>query len=341
MADLSPLGAASAGLWTRREALELVPAGVVRAAVRTGSWQVAWPGVYADGGVVLTAEQRCWAAVLASGGAGQLTSPRGSGADPSRMRSRPRAVACGRTAARWWGLPLVNDDDPATGARERLLDDVAVGSHLPPLVHDGRVLRRHRLRLAADDLVRTRTGLLVTSPLRTLVDCARLLAPDAAVCVMDAALHTRLVSRTDVELALDARAGRPGSAALRRASTAADGRAESCAETLTRLLVLPVLPSLEPQVELCDDRGLLVARFDLGDRVRRLAVETDGKAGHSGPAMVAKDRARDLRTERYGWWTERVTWFDVRRRQPATLARLTYRAAVLDAQRRDGRARPA
>ena len=236
-----------------------VPAGVARAAVRTGAWQVAWPGVYADGGVVLTAEQRCWAAALASGGAGQLTSPRGSGADPGLMRSRPRAVACGRTAARWWGLPLVDDDDPATGARERLLDDVAVGSHLPELAHDGRVLRRHRLRLRPDELVRTRTGLPVTSPLRTLVDCARLLAPEAAVCAVDHALHRGLVQRAELERALELRAGAPGCGAVRHAVSAADGRAESCAETLTRLLVLPVLPALEPQVELRDRRGVLVA----------------------------------------------------------------------------------
>jgi hypothetical protein len=324
MADLSLLGAASAGLWTRREALALVTAGVVRAAVRTSAWQVAWPGVYADGGVALTAEQRCWAAVLASGGAGQ----RGFGREPGR----PRAVACGRTAARFWGLPLVDDDDPATGAHERVLDDVAVGSHLPELAHDGRALRRHRLRLRPDELVRTPTGLPVTSPLRTLVDCARLLAPEAAVCAVDHALHRGLVQRAGLERALELRAGAPGCGAVRQALTATDGRAESCAETLTRLLVLPVLPGLEPQVELRDRRGVLVARFDLGDRARRLAVETDGKAGHSGPAMVAKDRARDLRTERYGWWTERVTWFDVRRRQRDTLERLRYRAAVLDAR---------
>jgi len=335
MADLSSLGAASGGVWTRAQALQLITPGELRT-LRASAWQVVWPGVYADGGVELTAEQRCWAAVLASGGAGQPVPWRRAADDPGRVRSRLRAVACGRTAARFWELPLVDDDDPATGASELALDDVSVWSHLPELAHDGRVLRRHRLRLGGDDMVRTRAGLYVTSPLRTLVDCSRLLTPEAAVCALDHALGRRLVTRAELDRAVAARAGVPGCDRLRRAVSASDGRAESCAETLTRLLALPVLPSLEPQVELRDSWGVLVARFDLGDRERRLAVETDGKAGHSGAVMVARDRARDLRTERLGWWTERVTWFDVRCRQRQTLDRLTYRAAVLDAQRRAG-----
>jgi very-short-patch-repair endonuclease len=38
--------------------------------------------------------------------------------------------------------------------------------------------------------------------------------------------------------------------------------------------------------------------------------------------MVAKDRRRDRRTEAYGWRTERVTWFELRREQPAVLRRI-------------------
>ncbi|MBW3638623.1 MAG: hypothetical protein KY451_02020 [Actinobacteria bacterium] len=110
----------------------------------------------------------------------------------------------------------------------------------------------------------------------------------------------------------------------------ADRLAGGPSETLTRLLLTPVLPDLEPQVQLFDDRSRLVARFDLGDRTRRLAVESDGKAAHSGAAMVAKDRRRDDRTELYGWWTERVTWFDVRRLREQTVARVLRRAHLLD-----------
>ena len=327
MPDLSLLGAASGGVWTRGQALELASAGVVRGAVRR-SWQVVWPGVHADAGYELTAEQRCWAAVLASGGAGQPV-PIGV-PDPvtGEQRRRVRAVACGRTAARFWGLPLVDDDDPATGGEDRLVDEVAVGTHLRTVHDEGRVLHRYRLSLAPQDITRTASGLFVTSPLRTLLDLCGLLTAEAAVCAVDDGLHRRLVHREQLWAVV--RPGAPGSAGLLQVLGRADGRAESPGETLTRLVLQPVLPALEPQVVLRDARGRAVARFDLGDRARRLAVESDGKTAHAGASMVAKDRARDLRAERLGWWTERVTWYDVRRRQEQTRRRVLDRAAWLD-----------
>ena len=102
--DTSTLGIRSCGVWTRAEALAVLGRGQVDALVRARTWQVPWRGVYADAGHVLDAEQCAWAAVLAAGGAV---------ADPTGPRLR--AVAAGRTAARVWGLPLVDDLDPATG----------------------------------------------------------------------------------------------------------------------------------------------------------------------------------------------------------------------------------
>lgn len=343
MVDLSSLGGASCGVWTRTQALGLTSPGQVRGALAR-DWQVLWPGTYADAGYHLTPEQHCWAAVLASGDRRRPVGP-APGADGRPAQPRPypregsphggrRAVACGRTAARYWGIPLVDDDDPATGACESLIDDVSVGAHLPPVVHAGRRLQRHRLRLGPSDVVRTASGCHVTSPTRTLVDCCAFLAPDAAVCALDHALHRRLVTRPELEAAVAVRRGLAGSAALARAVGLTDARAESPLETLTRLLLLPVLPTLEPQVVLLDETDHVVARFDLADRTRKLAVESDGKPAHRGAAMVARDRARDLRSERHGWWTERVTWFDARRRQRATVARVLARAQLLD-ERRD------
>lgn len=119
MVDLSTLGSATSGVWTRVEARRLVPASTVRALLGDGSWQRLWPGVYADGGEV-TAEQRAWAAVLASGGSD--------------------AVACGRTAARCWRFPLVDDRDPATGGREHRLDEVIAPAHRRTLRFETREL---------------------------------------------------------------------------------------------------------------------------------------------------------------------------------------------------------
>lgn len=310
MTDLSPLGDSSRGVWTREQALVLLSERQIQTLLDNGIWQVVHRGVYADAGYVLDAEQRAFAAVLASGGADQPV-PCGAPLPDGSQRRRLRAVAAGRTAARVWQFPLIDDDDPATGATEHTIDDVAVwyhGRHRggPTTVH------RRQLRLGGADIVRLPSGLYVMSALRTAIDCARLLPFEAAVCVLDDALHRELIRPQELSLAVQARVGEPGVATLRRSVGAADGRAEAPSETLARLLLKPFLPGLEPQVELFDEEMRLVARFDLGDDELRLAVEADGRAGHSGDAMVAKDRRRDRRTAQRGWWTERATWWDLR-----------------------------
>ncbi len=326
MTDLSALGSAASGVWTRAEALQHLSPGQVDALVRRGTWQVLWCGVYADGGYLLDAEQRAHAAVLAAGGAQQLQHAGAEG------RPRLTAVACGRTAARVWSLPLIDDDDPAAGRSEHQLDDVAVARRLPVQAHAGRRLTPRRGALTRRDVVRRPSGLWVTGPVRTLADCAHLLRPDALTCAVDGALHAGLVDEVGLTAAARAGAARPGAPALREAVRTADGRAESAAETLARRLLLPALPRLEPQVELFDAAGRLVARFDLGDRDVRLAVEVDGKAAHARPAMVAKDRRRDERTQALGWHTERITWFELRRRQPDVVRRIAERhRQLLDA----------
>lgn len=328
MADLSRLGAGSLGVWTRAQALPLLSPGQVDALVSNGTWQVLWRGVYADAGVVVSPQQRALAAVLATGGAGRLVGP----AEPLGERPQAlRAVASGRTAARVWRVPLIDDDDPATGAREHLVDDVAVDRSLPRQSFAGRLLRPRTVGLASQDVVRLPSGLCLTTPLRTLADCAQLLTHEALVCAIDDALHRERVTPPELERLVAARRGRMGGPALRSAVAVADGRAEAPSETLLRLLLLPVLPGLEPQVRLHDERGVQRARFDLGDRTVRLAVEADGKAAHAGTQMVAKDRRRDRWSEHRGWTTERVTWFELRRQQRDVVRRMVQRHAELAA----------
>lgn len=113
-----------------------------------------------------------------------------------------------------------------------------------------------------------------------------------------------------------------------------DGRAESPGESLTRLLLQPDLPGLEPQVRVVDAAGRLIARYDLGDNALMLCVEFDGRANHEGELMVAKDRLRDSGATGRGWTTERITWFEVRRRREATRRRVLATAERLERQRR-------
>jgi hypothetical protein len=328
MGDLSRLGEQTAGVWTREEVLRSTSPGRYDALVRSGDWQLPWPGVCADAGYDLDAVQRAFAGVLASGGQPEPVVVPAAPAAPDGPDGpvapagprQPVAYACGRTAARVWRFPLVDDDDPATGARDHLHDDVGVWRNVGTLHHDGRTLHRRQLRLRPGDLVQHESGLWLTSPLRTLADCAGLLSVEALVCCLDDALHRGLVQAADLGALVECRKGSRSITALRTAVAAADGRAEAPSETLLRLVLLPHFPGLEPQVPLFDDVGRLIARYDLGDRKARVAVEADGRAGHEG--MVAKDRRRDRVSRRQDWLTERATWFDIRRRQRELVERV-------------------
>ncbi len=306
---MAELGATSLGIWTRREALTRFTPAQIDTRTRRGDWQVLWRGVYADASTPLTPLPRAVAGLLAVGGSERPVLRGGE------QRRQVRAVACGRMAARIWQIPLIEDRDPATGAYEHLLDDVAVTRHLPDQGWAGRTLLPQQRWIPRTDRVRLAGGLWVTTPLQTAVDLCVLQALEPLVCALDGALHTGQVALADLEQACAEHEGNRGAPLLRQAISLADARAEAPSETLARLLLLPVLPGLTPQVELCDDAARVVARFDLGDRTARFAVEADGKAAHAGAEMVAKDRRRDRRTEAYGWRTERVTWFDLRRRQ--------------------------
>ena len=268
--------------------------------VAAGEFQRLHRGDYCDGGVQPSPLMRGWAAVLARGGHG-------------------RAWAAGRTLARMLELPLIDDDDPATKAYDRVHDDVALLHG-----HPGRTGNLLASRPAF--VVGTETVLVGGCPSltlqRALPGLAKVLSHEAFVCLLDAALHTEQLTPAQLTAAVQRERGGRQAGALRRAAALADGRAESPNETLARLLLQPALPGLVPQVPLLDARGRLVARFDLGDERRRFAVEADGKRGHAGEVMRAKDGRRDRSTGRLGWATERVTWSDLRTQQAATLRRV-------------------
>ncbi|MFN2539742.1 MAG: hypothetical protein ABR549_16545 [Mycobacteriales bacterium] len=337
MADLSSLGARTSAIWTRAQALTVLSSAAVDRKLRT-EWQSPYPGVHADAGYALDAVQWANAGVLASGGGGQPV-PVGRPDDQGRLSIKLGAAACGRDAARVWGFPLVDDEDPATGGSERFVHDVHTWSRmndlLAPVVKGdvrAHVLHRHTLTFQEGDLVQHDSGLWLTAPLRTAMDCCLLLPFEPAVCVMDDGLHRGLFTIDDVAAALARRAGQPGVERQRSVAAAADGRAEAPSETLLRLVLKPGWPELEPQVRVYDERGHPVRRYDLGDRTIKLGVESDGKRGHAGDRMAAKDHTKDRTAERYGWKSERATWFEIRRQQAKLRARVLATAERLRAR---------
>jgi hypothetical protein len=277
----------------------------IRGRRAAGQWQQLRKGTYADGGVEPDAFMRASSAVQAA-------------CTPRRF-----AVAAGRTAARMWGIPLVDDHDPATRRFEETHDDVALTFGETT----ARTLHSRQLHLVAEDVCLLR-GIPVLTLHRTLLDLPNVVRPDALVCALDYVLHHEWVSESELAKLAQSRAWCPGVIGFRKALALADPLAESPHETLTRLVLKPVLPGLRSQVELFDRGVRLIARLDLGDEDLRLGVESDGAAYHRGRA--AEDRQRDYRT---GWTIERCTWFETRCRPDELRARALATAADLRRRR--------
>ncbi|MDX6198267.1 MAG: hypothetical protein QOJ79_1418 [Actinomycetota bacterium] len=266
-----------------------------------GEWQRLRRGTYTNGGVQPDAFMRASSAVQ------------------NACTKRRVAVAAGRTAARLYGIPLVDDHDPATKRFEWRHDDVVLSFGETT----AKTLHSRQLALGPDDVCLLR-GIPVLTLARTVVDLGAVLRPDALVCALDHVLHHGWLSRGLLEQTAAARARVPGLLAFRTALALTDELAESPHETLTRLILKPVLPGLRSQVQVFDGGMREIARLDLGDEELRLGVESDGSTYHRGRA--AEDRRRDYRT---GWTIERCSWFDTRRRQDELRARVLSSAARL------------
>lgn len=326
------LGETTAGVWLRKEALSVSTRGRLDAQKYDGAHRTIWNGTVTDGGHPMSPVQWAMAGVRASGGT--LRDNLLDGESPANLG----AVACGRDAARVWGIPLVDDDDPATAALDRHHHDVAVWQRMDELrSHPSSpsdpvdILHRYQLELARCDVVRHPSGLWLTVVLRTLYDLTALLSHEALVCALDFCLHNGLVSEQDLAALVVRVKGWRNAPAFRRATEDADRRAESPHETLTRLLLKPGWSGLTPQVPVFTESGVLLALLDLADEEIKLAVEGDGKRFHSGEVMWAKDKQRDRTTEAEGWRTERVTWFQVRAQGRTTRARIL---AIAERRRR-------
>jgi hypothetical protein len=322
---------AVAGVWDAAvaRAAGFTPAQI--RARRASEWQVLRGRSYAYAGVEPSPVMRAAAAVLAHGGVLMPASPPAEAADAGaddqlagavaaqrrryldRVARGVRVAAAGRTAARVWGVPLVDDDDPATDRHERPIDDLVNGTRRPKAT----TATCRRIGLRSGDVVLVH-GVPVLSRLRTAVDLGVVLRPDALVAALDHLLHEELIDLDDLTAAVTGnRRGRDGTLALRAALRLVDAKAESPHESLTRLVLKPVLPGLESQVRVVDRRGRIVARLDLGDEALELGVESDGSAYHRGRA--AADRRRDFRT---GWTVERVSWFETRCEQDQLRTRI-------------------
>jgi hypothetical protein len=184
------------------------------------------------------------------------------------------------TAARirGWELPPLPEATPVFVAMR--LDD-------PRPLRDGIRTSRHPDPVPHEVI----GGLRCATAAETILACARWLSPVDLVVLIDSALHAEDV--TVSELRRVCRPRRRGRRALLAALPWVDGRAESTWETLLRLLHVVVGVHVEPQLEVRDESGELVARVDLHVVGTTSDHEYDG--GHHREPDEHRD---DLRRER-------------------------------------------
>jgi very-short-patch-repair endonuclease len=265
---------------------------LTRGQLRSAAWQRLFPDVYACRTVPITHEMLVLAATRVL---------------------LPGAVACGRSAATLWDVPLAGDAAPV----ECVLPADRRGGDVPGVL----VTRRS---VSSAEVVERR-GVQVTRPLRTALDLARIRPQEAAVIALDRFLAPGLVFVDEVRAAAAVLGGRD-CRYVRVVTDLADGLAGSPQETRLRLLLhrssLP-RPVAQHRVRV---EGRSVARVDFAWPEQRLAVEYEG-LWHGERQQVARDRARLNALTRAGWRVVFVTAADLHD-PPRLIARIAEALAA-------------
>lgn len=150
---------------------------------------------------------------------------------------------------------------------------------------------------------------LVTSPVRTVLDCARDLAFDEALSVADSALRRGSLTKRDLVEAAAVLRG-PGSSRARRVAAWADGRAANPFESTLRAIA--VEEGLDAVAQLAVAAGDFVVHPDVADPSRGLALEAESWTHHGKDrADFERDCARYNALVVAGWTVLRFTWEQV------------------------------
>lgn len=198
-------------------------------------------------------------------------------------------VVSGLSAARLWGWAVKQPprEPVVTVARNRAV------------TRPGIEVRRRDLPLGA--IVDGQ----VTSRAQTVVDCARDLPFDEALCVADSALRDPRVERGELLAAATAspRTGRPR---VLRVVDLADGRAANPFESCVRAVALDV-----PGLTVVPQHPVGTTGWaDLVDPKLKIVIECDSWQYHSGVDLFRRDVRRYTDMVRAGWLVVRFTWED-------------------------------
>ena len=201
-------------------------------------------------------------------------------------------VVCLRSAAahHGWGLKVQPElPEVAVNPRRHLTAERRAG------------VRVAWMTVAVDDVA---AG--VTTPLRTVLDCARHLPLDEALAIADSALRSGMVGRAELDAAQVRGAG---AAAVRRVLAHADARAANPFESVLRAHCIEAGLQVVPQQAIDLDTGTV--RPDLVSRTRWLVLEADSWAFHATRTAHQRDCARYNLLTLHGWRVLRFTWEQV------------------------------
>ena len=177
----------------------------------------------------------------------------------------------------------------------------------------------HRGTIDPDDLVEV-DGVLAVSPARAAVETALVGSFEAGAVAMTAALRDRGVTRDEITEMVDKLGSWAGALAARRAMNTADPRLETVGEVRSMCLFrVHAIALPEPQVEIRDAAGRLVARTDfLWERARHVG-EFDGlvKYGRLNPyetdvgRVLVDEKRREDAVRRLSYGVSRWTWSEL------------------------------
>jgi very-short-patch-repair endonuclease len=148
-----------------------------------------------------------------------------------------------------------------------------------------------------------------TSPLRTVLDCARYLPFGEALAVADSAVRSGKVQSEELKAAAEVLRGAGRRKAIRVADLL-DGRSESALESMLRARLIEAdITGFIPQYTI-SGQGFS-ARVDLANPQLRIVLEADSFAFHGTRAALRKDCRRHVNLAICGWILLRYSWEDV------------------------------
>jgi very-short-patch-repair endonuclease len=218
----------------------------------------------------------------------------------------PGAVLSHRSAAALWGIRDTSRRDvDVTAARQR---------------RPRRGIEPHHIVLPADEVTVER-GIPVTTPARTVLDLAVVLAPHQLERALHEAEYRRLTSPLPLGALIARHPNRRGIANLARILDDLNERGAMVTRSVLEERFLPLLDAHQiPRPKTNEPIGPYTVDALWPDH--RLVVELDSRQAHETTHAFENDRARDRHLQTHGYKVLRITWRELHEDRATIAAQL-------------------